>query len=891
MTETGATIDHQLTTINHRPSAISLQPSVIGHRPSAIRVEKGRNNMNRSVRSSLRGRREQRGRRRGITLPLIATALVSVCGFVALAVDVGRVAVARVQVQTAADVAAMAGARALNGSLPQDTSAATSTAISAAGSIPVLGQTLTASNLTTTHGTYRYNSATQTFTPAYSLNPGELYNLTQASVSVSCPTTFAQALGFGSFNVTATGTAAHRPRDVAIVLDYSGSMNNESDLWNNEAYLDNGQSAPNNTNNTSNNAETVYPLFGHYTNQKNYSDYAHYANLLSPTADSSNALTGNSAIGKSNVSVSALGIPAMVNDFWQNARGATGVGAFTQVPDTSLDAYNQAGGDKYLRKSGNNSGQPYAATVADVTGSTSVNTSFESNGYKQYTGTASNGYILGPRYWGKSFFIWPPDPTNDWRQLYLGTNDNTKLWDANGNWLDPPGNHTINYKAVLAWISATPGVFPPTLRSGNTLFYSAIPTDVPAASYDHTVLNSTITNPDQRFWKEYIDYVFGVYRDPNGNVQHPQTPTCSVGPDFTFGTVQISSPPGGGQYMNYADNPQRPRHRFWFGPMTMIQYMSDTGILPGTTHDISMYPMKTGMGGALQDIQVNHPNDLVSMVLFSRPQYNNDAAGTGAFNLAQYSLTTNYQAIINSLWVPPNSGSADVRPWDPNGAQTPRAHGDYDSNTASSYGFMLAYNELSSSSALSALEQAGTTGVGGLGRVGAQRLVIYETDGMANEDSIPGGTFVNSVSGSSNNSYYPIQPGDVVNGGGYNQNSLLQVVQNICNNIDGSAVTLSGYTPYSSNQNYPGFSTPGKPVQVQTIAFGAIFEVPGSTQNSSVSLLSQIAAIGGTVFPSSPSDPTNGYKWCTGTITQRETKLRQAFMNIMNGGIPISLIQ
>ena len=72
-------------------------------------------------------------------------------------------------------------------------------------------------------------------------------------------------------------------------------------------------------------------------------------------------------------------------------------------------------------------------------------------------------------------------------------------------------------------------------------------------------------------------------------------------------------------FINPTDNPKRPRHRFWFGPMTMVQYMSDTGLFPGTTTDISMLPAKLGIAGALTDIQMNHPNDLVSMLLYSRP--------------------------------------------------------------------------------------------------------------------------------------------------------------------------------------------------------------------------------------------------------------------------------
>ena len=150
--------------------------------------------------------------------------------------------------------------------------------------------------------------------------------------------------------------------------------------------------------------------------------------------------------------------------------------------------------------------------------------------------------------------------------------------------------------------------------------------------------------------------------------------------------------------MNYLDNPWRPRHRMWFGPRTMIQFMMDCGYLPGTTHDISMFPMKQGVGGALTDIQNNHPNDLVAMLLFSRPVFGNDPAGIGKFNVPQYSLTNNYASMLTSLWVPPGSGSlgSDVKLFgDPNAVSIPAAHADFDSNTASSFGFMLAYNQFS----------------------------------------------------------------------------------------------------------------------------------------------------------------------------------------------------
>jgi hypothetical protein len=275
----------------------------------------------------------RRNRRQGSVAPIVGLALVALCGAVALAIDVGRIAVAKLECQNAADVASMAGARTLNGIMPQNLGAATTNAQNAALTYSVMGQPIQTSEINVQHGTYHYDTTKQAFVPSMTLGSGENYNLTQVSITKSCPTAFAKTFGYSAFSVNATATAAHRPRDTAIVLDYSGSMNNESDLWNCEGYLDNGQSAPGNPNKTSNNQETVYPLFGHYSNAQNYSNYTNFANLLSPVADGSNPLSGNPLIGKCNNSISALGVPAMVNDFWSNNRAATAGSAFTPVPD------------------------------------------------------------------------------------------------------------------------------------------------------------------------------------------------------------------------------------------------------------------------------------------------------------------------------------------------------------------------------------------------------------------------------------------------------------------------------------------------------------------------------------------------------------------------------
>jgi hypothetical protein len=821
-----------------------------------------------------------RNRRRGSALPFLAICMVGLCGFTALAVDVGMIAVAKNQAQNAADGAALAAARSIDGSASPNlfgAGGATANARSEASNNPILSVPVKSAELTLQFGSYHYDDPTQTFVPQYPPVAPDTYNLAQASVAHRVSTAFAQVLGMASTNVTATATAAHRPRDVSIILDFSGSMNNESDIWNAETYLGSN-------NHTPNNLDPVFPKFGHYSNISS-------AQLQCTSSDPQ--------VGKCDITQGALGVAAMVNDYYQSARGATShTAAFTPADPNYA---NIPGGDNYLYTNKNTTAT-YATNVKDVTNGTTRDANFETKGYKNYTGATLNAYTVGPNYWGKTFFIWPPDPINDWRKTFFlktggsypnfggALNDNTKLWTNTGAWQDPPGNYVINYKAILNWIQNT-GVnpFPAQLRGGNVLYHTAIPTDVPSSAYDHTQLNSKITDVAQRFWKEYIDYTLGVWRDPFGNIQHPDSPTCSYGPDFTWGTVQIRVPPATGSpppYMDYQDNPQRPRQRMWFGPMTMVQFMSDTGLLPGTARDISMYPAKVGIMGALQNIQLNHPNDLVSMILFSRPQFANDPAGVGTFSNAQFSLGRDYAAMINALWYPPNTSTSDARPWDANDIQTPRAHGDYCANTTLKHGYMLAFNQFSESSTVRG-NVVGGQPVGGLGRKGAQRLVINELDGMANFDSIPTSGFQNN---GANLSYYRILPGDTVNGGSYDQQSLLQVVQAICNNPDGTPGNSPGYSP---NPGYPGFSTPRKPVIIHTIAFGAIFEpsAAGGQAAAAVALLQQISSIGGTVFPGSSADPTNGYKWCIGDMNARVAKLQQAFSTIMNDGASVSLIQ
>jgi len=368
-----------------------------------------------------------RNQRPGTILPMLVISLVALCGFVAMAVDMGMVIVARAQCQNAADSGAIAGSRTLDGSPSGNVTAATTNAVSAAMANTVLSQPVQAGDVTVQHGTYHYDPNLQTFSPQFPPVAPDNYNLTQVNVTHQVNYAFARVLNLTSLTVGATATAAHRPRDVSIVLDYSGSMNNESDLWNCESYLGTLQG-------TSNNTDPVFPQFGPYDT------------TFSPLA-LMQCTSSDPRVGKCNVTQSVLGVPAMVTNFYQNNRGASASAAFTPSSATNT----APGGDKPLFKK---STTTPAKNWSEIRGG---DTSATFEGYAFYNGQFY-GYTQGPGYWGKTFFIWPPDPTttngqtNDWREKFFllpggsyptfggPLNDNTKLFSAAGVLLDPPGN-------------------------------------------------------------------------------------------------------------------------------------------------------------------------------------------------------------------------------------------------------------------------------------------------------------------------------------------------------------------------------------------------------------------------------------------------------------------
>jgi hypothetical protein len=590
-------------------------------------------------------------RRNGSVLPMLGVCLVALFGFVALAVDLGMLAVSRTQCQNAADVAALVGARNLNNndfSTDTNRAGAMAAARAAAKANPHLSKFIGDSEITSVvAGQYKYDTTNQRFTVSYpgTLSGSDSWSAMHVELSSLQPTYFMKVLGVTSMPTGATATAVHRPRDIAFVLDFTGSMAFASvSNW------------PYSPVEGLMNPDPAYPKFGHY------SRYAAYQNAnASDTAPASLSvsdrpnplqMTGNYIVNPgvnqntyspNNHTIATSGGPPVVEDFYTAPGDPPTVNASTPIKnafkmwsgggynamagacpapanfDTQTDSPDTYVGDKWPRTDGNRGGSSGtwstltgsnftdngAKTLKEFLGITSAaprdltnyslpsgssattllpggNTQdggtsdanlydavWEKYGYdldvnfmraqapftsKTVKATAGTfqGSSMGPGYWGKTFFIWPPDPRFDntanlgspnpanpafdtsgkpmcdWRRRFFlrgdGQKFNPQTDDINailfassaGHTLNSvktsattgftasncPGYFRLNYAAIMAWLKTGPQTLPSNLRSGRILYYASMPSDLTTGAAGNA--------DDKNFWREYVHFIFGV---------------------------------------------------------------------------------------------------------------------------------------------------------------------------------------------------------------------------------------------------------------------------------------------------------------------------------------------------------------------------------------------
>jgi Flp pilus assembly protein TadG len=164
-------------------------------------------------------------RRRGAMAVLAAVFLVVMMGMIAFAVDLGYLGVVRAQLQAAADSAALAAA----GSSNLTQSQMVAVAQQFANANKAAGRAIQLSAGDVQYGTW--DTGTRTFTPCGSGQVGTAVKVTvrtDANSGGATPLFFARALGLASVSQQASAVATFNPRDIAFVVDLSGSMNDDT---------------------------------------------------------------------------------------------------------------------------------------------------------------------------------------------------------------------------------------------------------------------------------------------------------------------------------------------------------------------------------------------------------------------------------------------------------------------------------------------------------------------------------------------------------------------------------------------------------------------------------------------------------------------------------------
>ena len=162
---------------------------------------------------------------------------------------------------------------------------------------------------------------------------------------------------------------------------------------------------------------------------------------------------------------------------------------------------------------------------------------------------------------------------------------------------------------------------------------------------------------------EFFRRLFGAkhVKDPHADAGGTRQGMYCLTADGTL----LADGPGGtnadSPYMHYNDNPIRPRAHFWFGPMTMVDFLGCYNLWfdvspncsrfcwwPGTCHEFPQYACKLGIQAALNDINNNHPNDYVSLITFSTPK---DSAARFV-QVARAATGEDYRGLLRDMSLP-----------------------------------------------------------------------------------------------------------------------------------------------------------------------------------------------------------------------------------------------
>ncbi|MFO0839697.1 MAG: VWA domain-containing protein [Phycisphaerae bacterium] len=176
-----------------------------------------------------------RNARRGAVVVQVAISSMMMLGIGALTVDLSTLYTAKSELQKAADAAALAAASQMatnTHSGIQGLAFSSADAAARANKVMGLSQQLSSSDVQLGQSVYHASTGRSTFQAG-----GSTYNAvkvtvnrTQGSAGGRIPLTFARLMGVPDRDMTASAAAMLIPRDIAVVIDISNSMNWDSQL-------------------------------------------------------------------------------------------------------------------------------------------------------------------------------------------------------------------------------------------------------------------------------------------------------------------------------------------------------------------------------------------------------------------------------------------------------------------------------------------------------------------------------------------------------------------------------------------------------------------------------------------------------------------------------------
>jgi hypothetical protein len=318
---------------------------------------------------------------------------------------------------------------------------------------------------------------------------------------------------------------------------------------------------------------------------------------------------------------------------------------------------------------------------------------------------------------------------------------------------------------------------------------------------------------------------------------------------------------------------------------------------PGNSYEAPLYTGKEAFLAAVDTMSTNHANDWVTVACYSWPKTSAaDTDDSKRFNCVSCPLGTNYAYAKSALTFPFSTIKADgscnnteITPYDPdpstsavpslNFVNVPRAGGD----TCFAMGLMLCYNQFAVTPSNDSNLRTFVTNspvtfpsgmAGGMGRKGAQKLVIFETDGQPNCSAtaslVNGGSY----------SYYQVR---------YDMNKPYTSEYPTINATSSSDTTMQNQIYSLIDQLKSDYGSARNPFRLYAIGFGPVFNSGSANRSDALSVLQTMQYHAGTQSNAATALPSN--QIITGTDSQMSSNMISAYTSILQNGVQIALIK